>query len=383
MTGQTKLPWGGTIAVIGFAVLMISFWLIGPPAGTTAERASRTETEVPQVSPQNVGDVATYEQLTDALDDRLRMKPAAVSGVNSLVYNLTGLSPSSQVVAGSDQLFFAGDFTEPCRTNSDQWETWASESMQNLTAAAKAGGKTVLFVVVPDKSLAYPDQLGFGHAGLTRCQQHNKEMLERLAAAPDSPVRIMTPDQVMKGADRPYWQGDTHWTRDGGAALSETLAAALGNKTAVRDRLNQGAAFEHPGDLYRLMGLDRTETTYSWDPNPDSMPVFKDEEATATRPIRSFESPNPLPNTDPALFVYDSFVYATGIEAQLGSLFPSGYFLEWGAVDSVSNVGPTGVVVLESVQRLAIGRLAAFNEGGPMQPLLDYIADPATTPRDR
>ena len=74
------------------------------------------------------------------------------------------------------------------------------------------------------------------------------------------------------------------------------------------------------------------------------------------------------------LLVYDSFVYATGLEAQIASLFPAGWMVQWDAMPDVTQAGPAGLVVLESTDRLAVARLASLNRGGPNQPFLDYLS---------
>ncbi len=370
MDQQNRLATGGTVAVLAFAGFLILMWFVGPAVGTNAQRQNRPQGEFPQMSLAAAADVATFEQATSALSDRLRAKPSVVENVNAAVLSATGRSPSADVVARGDELYYAGEFTEPCLD--PQFATWAQDSARGLAAAAEKGGKQVLFVVVPSKSVAVPPS-GVGVDALTSCQDWSQAVLRDIASEPGSPVRIIDPDDVAALADGPgYWKGDTHWTPRGGQALSYLLAEESGG--TAEGRFVSGAPFDHQGDLYRLLGIPRLEPTDAVGPTAAAMPTFESVPNATAWPMQSFTSPDPLPGAPDLLLVYDSFVYATGLEAQIASLFPAGWLLQWDAMPDVRQAGDAGLVVLESTDRLAVARLASLNAGGPNQPFLDYLA---------
>jgi len=367
---ENRLAVGGTVAVLAFAGFLILMWFVGPAAGSNAARQNRPQAEFPPVSLSAAADVTTFEQATAAFSDRLRAKPGVVERVNSTVLRVTGRSPSADVVARGDELYFAGEFTEPCLD--PQYATWARDSARGLAAAARRGGKQVLFVVVPSKSVAVPPT-GVGVTALTACQQWSQEVLADIASEPGSPVRIIDPADVQAVAEGTgYWTGDTHWTPRGGQALSYLLAEQVGGSAA--GRFEVGAPYDHQGDLYRLLGIPRSEPTEAVGPPAAAMPTFEEVPNGTPWPMRSFTSPEPLPGAPELLLVYDSFVYATGLEAQIASLFPAGWMVQWDAMPDVTQAGPAGLVVLESTDRLAVARLASLNRGGPNQPFLDYLS---------
>lgn len=378
MTGQQRLPRGGTIAVLVVAVGLLGVWLVGPPAGTGAALSNRPIAEFPTITPAGLLDTDTYVQAEAALTDRVRFKPWAVAGVNSGVVAVTGRSPSGQVVANGDQWFYAGEFTEPCPYLAATEA--AATGMRNLTDAATAGGKKVLFVVVPNKSTTLGDQIPRPQQSLQDCSLANRAALTALADLPQSNVSLVSPQRVLSLAgDNAYWPQDTHWTTDGGRALTEHLAERLGDADAVARHM-QGIRVSgtdaHVPDLRPLLGLSGTWDTPRWD--PVTAPQFTELPDLAPWPPRTFVSADPMPGAPSATLIYDSFVYAPRLEAQVASLFPTGNLVQWDAVAALPQLPVTQWVVLESTERLALGRLAGMQTGGPYQPLLDYLAAETT-----
>lgn len=368
MIGQKRLARGGTLAVVVVALLLLSFWFLGPPSGTNAQLQNRPQATFPPLSLSAVGDVATFEQTTAALSDRLRAKPDVIAAVNSAVLGITGRSASSSVVAAGDRLYFAGEFTEPCL--SPAYETWAAAAAQHLTEVAQAGGRQVIFVVVPSKSVVEP-AAGVTSQALTACQRWARGVLQRIADEPGSPVRMIDPQAVRdRGEGAAFWRADTHWTPAGGLALADLLAEEVGSD--AEGRFVAGGEFDKPTDLDRLLGAPGAERTQDWVPR--AAPSMRTFPNGTSWPGTAFTSPDPLPDAPTLLLVYDSFVYATGLEDTVASLFPAGWLLQWDAMPTMTGVGDAELVVLESTDRLALQRLASMNPGGANQPFLDYLA---------
>ena len=368
--GQEKLAHGGTTAVVVVAVALLAAWFIGPPPGTAAQRQNRVMAEFPSAQSDGLADVATFRAVDAALSDRLRLKPAVVQGMNSTVLGLTGRSPSKQVVAGDGLLFYAGEFTEPCL--STEYTLWARNSMRTMQEAAREGGKRLLFVVVPSKSVYVPKALGVLGRGLRACQRASRQVLTQLALEPDSPVVLLEPENVERAAEgAAYWRTDTHWTPAAGRALTVAISDRV--EMDVRNRFGPGQPFDHVGDLSRMLGDPLTEPTEAWEPTLGAKPAFETISG-GPYPVTAFRSPEPVPGAPSLLMVYDSFVYATGLEEQVASVFPRGWLVPWDGIGDVGNAGQAELVVIETVDRIALQRLAGFNPGGPNQPFLDYLA---------
>lgn len=199
-----------------------------------------------------------------------------------------------------------------------------------------------------------------------------------MAADPGSPLVMVNPERVRQiaGADG-YWQQDTHWTTSGGRALTEAIGDAIGGTGAAKkalDRQVQLGDSDHLPDLRPLLGFGGTEPTPVFGPRQPSS--FTEITGVSPWPPRSFTSPDPLPGAPTLALVYDSFVYAPGLEPQIASLFPSGVLLQWDAVPALNELPTQDLVIVESAERLALGRLAAMTPEGPFAPILDYLSRP-------
>lgn len=375
-SGQNSLPKGGSLAVLGLAAILLATWCIGPPAGFGAELQKRPVAEFPDLDFQALASRQTYGLVNDALSDRLRTKPWAVGFVNQTVLTLTGQSASPQVMSGSRQeLFYGGEFTEPCLYLGDPHA--AQRGMDALMTAARSGGKTVLFVVVPSKSSVVAGAGGFRNDALMQCVEESDQILSDLARTPGSPLRFITTAEVLEVAPRkPYWSGDTHWTPRGGISLSEAVAEELvGFRASDTERMKVLRSQPHRGDLYALLGLGRPEQTDFWGPTGTQSPRFTTLPGSFRWPPQSFTTESPvLADPNSALIVYDSFVYAPEIESQIAGLFARGHIAQWDALADISAIPSDDIVVFETTQRLALGRLAGMQSGGPLQVVLDYIA---------
>ena len=96
--------------------------MVGPQAGTSAAIENRPVALLPKVDVNALRTVDTYKQLESWAVDHVRIKPLAVSTVNSAIAAATQQSGSALVIQGSpfsasrdSELFSAEEFTARCR----------------------------------------------------------------------------------------------------------------------------------------------------------------------------------------------------------------------------------------------------------------------------
>lgn len=379
-----RLAGGGTVLVMCFGLVLLSAWFIGPPSGTSDRLQNTSERAFPALAnPRSFLNVDTYIQTEAAIESRLRAKPAAVLAVNTVFLTLLGSSPSSSVSTGSlvlpptslgaqRELFFGGDFTQSCGTS----QTAAAEGLAALESAARAGGMRVLFVVAPNKStVLLKDESAWTHA-LLNCATASRISLQALATEHPS-LHLVSPERVHQlDPAMPYWRGDTHWTPRTGVALTETVVDALFGASAsssVPTRFRAQSAFERRQDLDAMLGIETKVETPWWGPTGPEMPLL----ATGVDPLKDlipFTTASPWPTAQSILVVGDSFTWVPELEGQVASYFPSGNFMLWDNVTTQHPLPGSRVLILESIERSALTRLAQLRPGSEYQALLNYLA---------
>lgn len=380
-----RISRGGLAAVIVVAAMLLSAWFIGPGAGYWAALQKRAVAEPPDVSWSGLWDTRTYAAFEAAAGDALRAKPWATALVNGTILSALGASGVAQAstgvpgtltgLRGNDaELFFGGEFTEECPFLGDG----AARGLERMAAAALAGGKRLLYVVVPNKSTVYMGDGEGWRAGLSACERRSREILTKIAAA-NPAVILIEPQRVVRTApELPYWRGDTHWTPRGGLALTQVIMEALGGPRAEAAAMRRMAHVRDlvvQEDLYMQLGLRRITTTPWWGPRPADASSFASVNDGRPWPIQTFRSPHPWPGMPGnTLVLYDSFMYTPELYGQVSTMLPSGTFQIWDRIPDMTGVPDSDLVVLETTERLALGRLAGMQEGGPWQSFIDYLA---------
>lgn len=383
--GTQRLSWGALGLVIGVSFALLSAWFIGPSSGYWAELQKRPPAERPELTWRGLWDTTTYAQFEAVAGDALRAKPWAVKAINGSVLWALGASAVPQVSTGapvtstrggSSELYFGGEFTEPCPFLRDG----AGAGLANARSAARAGGKQLLVIVVPSKSTAYLGDSGPWTQALRACERASKARLDALATV-NPELRIISPtDVIANDPQLPYWRGDTHWTPAGGMALTQEIMEVVGGsagRAAVRQRLKHVRNIVVQEDLYTQLGLERQTVTPWFGPTPREAPTFTTVDTDGPWPPTTFRSPRPWPGAPRVLILFDSFVYTPELQPQVATFFPSGTFLIWDRIAAPGRLGPAEMVILETTDRLALGRLSGLQDGGPWEAFLEYLRTPA------
>lgn len=369
---KRKFPVGGSIAIAAVSALLLSAWMVGPQAGTSAAIENRPVVKLPTVDVNSLRSVDTYKQIESWAVDHVRIKPLAVSAVNSAIAAATKQSGSALVIQGSRfsrsrdlELFSAEEFTARCRYPASLEKSRAA--LESIRAAAVTGKKQVMIAVVPSKAKTIGYLLGTRLNDLMGCAYNEDLVIAQLAKEYPDILKVVDPKRVLKYAPKdPYWSGDTHWTPMGGRALSELVLAKVANvdlptaRQILFDRTVPANKLVR-GDLYRLLGFSKATPTTRIATRPAyQLQITLSPFNTGSR-VWGWTSPQPLEGaTSSMVILHDSMVNVPRLTGQFGSVVPEGYDVHWSMAEDLPKLPQVETVVLEFVDRTFLSKLLSF-----------------------
>ncbi|MFI7588438.1 hypothetical protein ACIB24_15315 [Spongisporangium articulatum] len=265
------------VVTASIAFGLLSVWLVHPPL--TGGDENRRESAFPAWASSASGladrllDGQQYRDTDAALRDRLALRRYVAEAVGEASSGEAG-SLSPRVVVGDGGMpFLAEDFTAPCDVDFDPAATDAG--LRALQALGSRTGRTISVAIAPDKSSILTDGLGRRGPALMSCSDDvRRRTLARWPAG--SGTQVLTVWDQVAAAEKAhpgkiYQYGDTHWTTLGALTFAQALVASLVDAGQAPAALRGDPVAKHvddatlPGDLYRMMGVDRVET----------LPVYK------------------------------------------------------------------------------------------------------------
>ena len=153
---------------------------------------------------------------------------------HSVVWHQWLRAPSASVIVGRDAwLFFSGDRTLEDLTGNDpltpaELDQWATV-IEGRRAWLRSRGIAHLFVVVPNKSTIYPEQLPADLRARVRPGKLD-QLFARLQARGSGAgvLDLRQPLLNLKERERAYWITDSHWSAHGLVAGTEAILRRLG-----------------------------------------------------------------------------------------------------------------------------------------------------------
>ncbi|WP_376091483.1 cell division protein FtsQ [Roseomonas sp. CCTCC AB2023176] len=185
-------------------------------------------------------------------------------------YMLFG-SGGPQVRVGCDDTLF---LTEELRPWPEAQAAMAERAagLRRVQAALAARGIPVVIAIVPDKARVMENRL-CGAPWSAQSRARHDAWLAAMRSAGVTDVVPLLPALTAQAA-RPggaYYRTDTHWNQDGARAAAQAIAAAIANRELARNEAYRtDLAPEEangPGDLLRLMSLDRVGNALRPDPD--------------------------------------------------------------------------------------------------------------------
>lgn len=180
-------------------------------------------------------------------------------------------SGGPQVSVGCDGWLFLTEELRPWPGAEAAMATRAA-ALGRIATALREKGITLVVAITPDKARVNPERLCAARYSAQAGIRH-AEATALLRQAGLAPVDWLTPLLDGKAAGPVHFRTDTHWSQHGAAIAATALAAAtvslpLARAEAFRTRA-ASAETEGPGDLLRLMSLDRLSD--SWRPRADRL----------------------------------------------------------------------------------------------------------------
>jgi hypothetical protein len=370
----------GLIGLLALGLLAV--WLLHPPRNGGDE--NRAQTAFPALSPSGLLNGKNYRQTDEALRDRLALRKYVVKTIGETARDKVGTSLNSAVVMGSTGVpFISEDFIFPCQYDFEPAKVDAG--LRELQALGRATGKTITVAIAPDKSSILTAQLGGRGNALMACSNRVRQSTE--ATWPDnasSPVLYTWQQLAAEQKAHPgkvFQRGDSHWTSQGALVWSHAVidrlitqgeAPASLKKAPVAARLPDEPA---DNDLYRLMGITRSETVPVWQvirprvkitakslPSPSGRGIAVFHSVSATAPLIKGKT----------LVVNDSFF--SRAEGELAPYFSDLEVLHWS--DFMTDVQRGKLphfdrIIIETVQRGWPERAGWLEQG---QPIHDALA---------
>jgi hypothetical protein len=368
------------VLVGALALLLLTPTLLSIRDDTDAGE-NRNPVPFPELDASTVFSTTTYRQVDAALRDRLTLRRQVIKAVGVGGYDGLQSSFNSKVYVGKDGIpFLTDDFTKPCNTAFDVAQ--ADARLRSWEQLAGRSGKDMLFVIVPDKSTVLRDNLGWEGDALMVCSDPVRQQSQaRWDGDSIGPVLTLWPQFAAAEKAEPgrlFQRGDSHWSYQGSMMFTREVVDRLVARGEAPPQL-RGApgAVQRPdkrmeGDLYRLLGMTRSEKVADWVVHREGVSVTTSTIPTPTgRGIRTRTTTAP-PGTPlvpgRTLVVYDSFFY--NAELQMAPYFQQMTALHWDDFLPMARSGSIpgfDRVIFESVQRTWPQRI------------MDQLPEPSTT----
>ena len=204
----------------------------------------------------------TTGALEKQLEQRMPLRPQLIGFANTLRYVLTR-GTGDQVRLGHDDWLF---LTEELRYEAQGAGNLQEHAILLADVAQKLDRQGVVLVValVPDKARVHPEQLANRKYPAYQASRY-QDMLGALNLRHVAVVDLLTPLQKAAQSQNVYYQSDTHWNQIGAQVAAQSIAQAIKKKglnlqESTYTTTATQAQTERPGDLIRLMGVDKAHT---------------------------------------------------------------------------------------------------------------------------
>jgi SGNH hydrolase-like domain, acetyltransferase AlgX len=374
----------GKVLVGGLAASLLAVWLLHPPGREPSGGSeNRPPTAFPRVGASGLVGGSSYRQMDAALRDRLALRQYVVKAIGETARDDLGTSLNPDVVMGSTGVpFLSEDFVFPCEHDFEPAKVAAG--LSRLSALGRTTGRTITVAIAPDKSAILKPQLGRRGRALMACSDRVRAATEatwgRDRRAPVLTTWKELTAEQRRHPGRVFQRGDSHWTSQGALIWSKALIDRL-----IRDGEAPPALHGAPkaveshdepadNDLYRLMGISRSETVPVWRVNRTGATIRAHSSPSPSgrgiATFRSWSTDQPL-ITGRTLVVNDSFF--SRAEGQLAPYFTHLEVMHWSDFLTAARRGRLphfDRIIIETVQRGWPERSAWLEPGQPVHEAL-------------
>lgn len=212
------------------------------------------------ISIQRFFDPMFYSKVDSFINDHFVYRGVLIRAKSFIDYRIFNSSVSSKVHIGKNEwLYYRDELRDYQKNDCNAIESMREIAIQlnSIERVLEASGKKFIFVVAPNKSTIYPENVGLEQPH-TRCDKNKYDLL--LEAFNEYPVKgfIRLDDKLSKAKQEKqlYYQFDTHWNVNGAILASITILKHLNpiswEKYFPEVELISG---QQEGDLARIMSL--------------------------------------------------------------------------------------------------------------------------------
>lgn len=212
----------------------------------------------------------------------LGQKPAVVGPVQAPVQTPSAsdedrdklrASGFPKVIEGSDEWLYLGyDVLGACLPERSVDDVIGG--MKKLREAVESSGRQFILIVAPDKTTMVPEHLPADYVG-EACSTEARENFWKRALA-DAGVLDVRPALRAAGERRGapvYSTIDTHWTHEGGIAMTRLIAEAVQTGSTATWKATPATVVRREGDLPTLLGKTVEFPVQTYDLAPDGQTV--------------------------------------------------------------------------------------------------------------
>lgn len=359
---------GQRLPNIAFSAMFLAA-LVAPVAasvlGVRPERLeNRALTEFPALTSEAVSNPDFYAQVTQALIEHNPLRKTAITTVAEAQYRLLKSVPAANVSVGpTGWLFIRESLERPCvddalrRRSVARFEEWA----QSL----RAKGKTIVFVVAPDKASIYPEMAPARTSASAHCAYEDNAFWR--ARAPESTGALDTFSILAQARRQPnaapiYTPGDTHWTDYGSALVAKAILDTTSPGMLDGAPLRQAGSDVVKPDLSRMSGLyfDENRSYWRWD-RPGEQSRSPEAGKGGAFIVQWGISDGARMDDRNILILHDSFFEITW--DHLASVYAHPVYVHWNRMqpdDFARRARAADIIIVETVQREATSRMLKF-----------------------
>lgn len=193
------------------------------------------------------------------LEQSMPARPQWIGFANTLRYTLTRGAGEQVRLGRGDWLFLTDELRyEPLGERNLQAH---ADLLADAAHQLDKDGVRLLVALVPDKARIYQNQLASGHYPNYQASRY-QDMLAALRLRQVAVVDLLTPLQQAAASVPVYYQSDTHWNQQGADVAARAIAQAIKQKgieleATAFTTTTAPTPTERPGDLIRLMGVDK------------------------------------------------------------------------------------------------------------------------------
>ena len=193
--------------------------------------------------------------------------------------------PSAQafpsVIEGRDGwLYLGADVSGACLPSRSLDDTM--DSLRRMRGVVESSGRQFVLVVAPDKTTMVPEHLPAQYVGQDCSSRARAEFWRRVVAEAGAiDLRPALAEIARRKASPVYYPADTHWSQEGGLAMTYAVADRITSGITQSWQIAQAGSIPWPDDISPLIGGsgERAIPTYSLAPAglPDrTRPIISD-----------------------------------------------------------------------------------------------------------